>query len=222
MRTIDCNTFLDYLERRMEGDRDADAEAHHRYCRQCQSLVQDLEAIRVSARELGEEAMEAPARVWTSLHAQLVQEGLIRQPGFGQKAAAWLGEMHIAFPRPVLAGAYLVLMVAGGLALGWYHSSSSSNSADSRWYNGTRADLAGFSSALASAEPASYGGDDPNPVVAASLHRNLALVDNYIKLCEESVREEPQNEMAREYLYDAYQQKAELLSEISERGVGGR
>lgn len=58
-----------------------------------------------------------------------------------------------------------------------------------------------------------------NPLVTASLHRDLAVVDNYIALCEKSVREEPENEMARDYLYGAYKQKAELLADMSEHGV---
>ena len=66
------------------------------------------------------------------------------------------------------------------------------------------------------------GLDEPNPVVAASFHKNLVLVDNYIKLCEKSVREEPQNELARDYLYDAYHQKADLLDQISDRGEESR
>jgi hypothetical protein len=37
-------------------------------------------------------------------------------------------------------------------------------------------------------------------------------------MCEKSVREEPENELARDYLYGAYQQKADLLAEMSERG----
>ena len=63
---------------------------------------------------------------------------------------------------------------------------------------------------------------ESNPVVTASLHDNLAIVDNYIALCEKSVREEPENEIARDYLYDAYQQKADLLAQMTERGVNGR
>ena len=43
------------------------------------------------------------------------------------------------------------------------------------------------------------------------MHQNLAIVDNYIALCEKSVSEEPENEVARDYLYEAYQQKADLL-----------
>ena len=63
---------------------------------------------------------------------------------------------------------------------------------------------------------------EPNPEVAASLHSNLAIVDNYIALCEKSVREDPEDEVARDYLYGAYQQKADLLAQISERGDYGR
>jgi hypothetical protein len=40
-------------------------------------------------------------------------------------------------------------------------------------------------------------------------------------MCEKSVREEPQNDVAREYLYGAYQQKAELLAMMVERGALG-
>jgi hypothetical protein len=41
-------------------------------------------------------------------------------------------------------------------------------------------------------------------------------------LCEKSVNEEPENELARDYLFEAYQQKADLLSQLSERGGYGR
>jgi hypothetical protein len=41
-------------------------------------------------------------------------------------------------------------------------------------------------------------------------------------LCEKSVREDPEDEVARDYLYDAYHQKADLLAQISERGDYGR
>jgi hypothetical protein len=35
------------------------------------------------------------------------------------------------------------------------------------------------------------------------------------------VREEPGNDVAREYLYDAYKQKSELLAMTMERGAWG-
>jgi hypothetical protein len=57
--------------------------------------------------------------------------------------------------------------------------------------------------------------------VADSIRRNLGIVDNFIAMCENSVREQPDNEMAREYLYGAYEQKAELLATATNRSMTG-
>jgi hypothetical protein len=75
-----------------------------------------------------------------------------------------------------------------------------------------------LSAQLMSAEKASFSSSPASETpVTASLHQNLEIVDNYISLCENSVREEPENELAREYLYEAYQQKADLLAQLNER-----
>jgi len=57
--------------------------------------------------------------------------------------------------------------------------------------------------------------------VTDSIRRNLEIVDNFIALCEKSVREQPDNQMAREYLYGAYQQKAEVLATAMNRSTTG-
>ena len=88
---------------------------------------------------------------------------------------------------------------------------------DYRWIQGT--ETAKLGADLDSVEQNTVASfPNYNPVVTASLHQNLAIVDNYIALCEKSVREEPENEMARDYLYGAYEQKADLLAQMAERG----
>jgi hypothetical protein len=57
--------------------------------------------------------------------------------------------------------------------------------------------------------------------VTSSIRRNMQIVDNFIVLCEKSVREQPDNQMAKEYLYGAYQQKAELLASAMNRSRTG-
>jgi hypothetical protein len=57
--------------------------------------------------------------------------------------------------------------------------------------------------------------------VTDSIRRNLQIVDNFIAMCEKDVREQPDNQMAREYLYGAYQQKAELLATAMNRNMTG-
>ena len=89
--------------------------------------------------------------------------------------------------------------------------------------SGTRDTTGALSAELQTAERDSVSAMSvSDPVVTASLHDNLAIVDNYISLCEKSVREDPENEIARDYLYEAYEQKADLLAQMTERGVSGR
>ena len=88
-----------------------------------------------------------------------------------------------------------------------------------RWTQGTEAATQTIQANLGNFElhevSALHG---PNQAVNASFSKNLQIVDKYIAMCEKSVREEPENELARDYLYGAYQQKADLLAEMSERG----
>jgi hypothetical protein len=58
-----------------------------------------------------------------------------------------------------------------------------------------------------------------NPVLASSLRENLGIVDNLIAVCEESVREQPDDPISRDYLYGAYQQKAVLLATATDRSA---
>jgi hypothetical protein len=58
-----------------------------------------------------------------------------------------------------------------------------------------------------------------NPVLASSLRENLGIVDNLIAVCEKSVREQPDDPMARDYLYGAYEQKAVLLATATDRSA---
>lgn len=224
MATITCRDFLAYLEPWMEGERPPDAQAHVRTCSHCSGVIKDLEAIHTEAGSWNASEQDAPERVWTALRAQLEQEGLIHDTipaGEGRARAAapsagWFAGLFPRLPRPVLAGAYLAALVAVAFALS---GPVNKRVNESRWLKGTQISTSPLSAQLNFAEQNSNSYvSRSSPVVAASLHQNLAIVDNYIALCEKSVSEDPQNEVARDYLYEAYQQKADLLTQMTERG----
>jgi hypothetical protein len=220
MATITCRDFLAYLEPWMEGERPPDAQAHVRTCSHCSSVIKDLEAIHTEARSWRASEQDAPERVWTSLRAQLEQEGLIRDTTPAHEAATpragWFSRLFPRLPRPVLAGAYLAALVAVAFALS---GPVNKRVNEARWLKGTQISTSPLSAQLNFAEQNSNSYvSRSNPVVSASLHQNLAIVDNYIALCEKSVSEDPQNEVARDYLFEAYQQKADLLTQLTERG----
>ncbi|MGC2506004.1 MAG: hypothetical protein WA369_05055, partial [Candidatus Acidiferrales bacterium] len=125
-----------------------------------------------------------------------------------------------AIPRPALAGAYLVALLALGLTA---TGPGARKSDDARWLSRMDNSTEPLSAQLDTAEQDTFSSlKNADPVVAASLQKNLAIVDNYIVLCEKSVREDPQDEDARDYLYGAYQQKADLLAQMSDRGDNGQ
>jgi hypothetical protein len=234
MEALNCSQFLaDHLESWLDGARPAEAEAHLRDCPSCRSVANDVGAIASLARTMADEDPNPPARVWVALRARMEEEGLIAQ-GAGDlvakpappapRASGWFGWLPGAMPRPALAVVYLALMAAGGFLIGHHHTIQPNNdNVSDVWYNNTHSSATRVSAVLDTAEENTLSGlHEPNPVVAASFHNNLVLVDNYIKLCEKSVREEPQNELARDYLYDAYHQKADLLDQISDRGEESR
>ena len=89
MSTMGCSEFIDQLESWMEGERHPDArERMCRVARRCRSFAADLDAIQAAAPTLSIADPEPPARVWSALRSQLVEEGLIRD-SVRSRVAAW-------------------------------------------------------------------------------------------------------------------------------------
>jgi hypothetical protein len=210
MPATQCSDFQDQLDVWMEGDHSAEAQAHVRACSACRDLIADLQNICAAGRALGE--TQPPPRVWAAIRARLEEEHLVGARGW----RSWLPSFGMSWPRPAVAMATLAVLVAGAFLLG-IEARNYNNL--QRWTEGTEALTQPLQANLGNFElhevSALHG---PNQAVNASLQKNLRIVDNYIAMCEKSVREEPENELARDYLYDAYQQKADLLAEMSERG----
>lgn len=57
-----------------------------------------------------------------------------------------------------------------------------------------------------------------NSRVDASLRDNLRTLNEFIAECEKHLKQNPQDQLAREYLYSAYQQKADLLAAMMDSG----
>ena len=57
-----------------------------------------------------------------------------------------------------------------------------------------------------------------NATVDASMRQNLRTLNEFISECEARLRQNPQDQLTREYLRMAYQQKAELLTAMMDSG----
>lgn len=206
----DCKVQLENLSGWFEGQRSPGFSEHLRTCSDCRTLVEDLEAIRLAAPGLAE--AEPPERVWISLRLELEAEGIIRQP----RRSSWLEGFFLPSPRPALAGAYAGVLLIAGLLLG----SQASQLQHSVWEESSLVADSGVESQLNSVEKATLATyREPNPEVSDTVQGDLSMIDNYIVLCQKSVKDMPQSEIARDYLNKAYQQKADLLAVMSSRGI---
>jgi hypothetical protein len=199
------------------------AQAHVATCRHCQDFVADFATIVSVANELPAEA-EPPARVWISLQAQLELEGIIKTPAIPARGArsAWWRGFNDLFRSRALATATVGLLIAAAGVLEWRQPPEESSvpvspAAKPAWQiafkqtatvlNGQEVDLRNMQ--LASTSPAAPVDD--------SYRQSLQQVDEFIADCERRVNTAPQDDLAREYLSNAYQQKAELLSAMMDR-----
>lgn len=202
------------------------ARAHLAQCRACRNYVADLTSIVDAAGKLPAE-IAPPERVWVSLRAQLEAEGIIKTPS--EQAAAdrapWWLSLSGLFRTRALAAATVGLLIF--VAAFYQVRHEVAPSPDAAQVNpklpalapDISQSLASTASTLNEQEPLAKGMilSSTSPV-DASLRENLQKVDEFIADCERRLKEEPQDELAREYLSAAYQQKAELLSAMIERG----
>ena len=196
------------------------ARVHLATCSYCRKFVADLATIVSIANKLPAD-VEPPARVWNSLRVQLELEGIIKKPLISTSGehSSWWHSFNELFRSRALATAAvgLVIVAAGFLQLRQKPDTSLQP-------NGT---AAGPTSQIAFAQTAKVLNDQEIDLrnmhlagtspVDSSFRENLQQVDEFIADCERHLKAEPQDELAREYLSNAYQQKAELLSAMMDR-----
>ena len=220
MSPIQCAQFEQMLETQPDAPLSGAAGAHMDSCVRCHLLWSDLEAVRAAGAEWGAEEVSPPERIWTALRVQLESEGLIRERSGGRDwLASWLG----ATPRWALAGASVSLLLIAGMLASFQTTES-----DIRAGLPMRLSIAAAPKVEISELGKTLDGDlkrvldsfpEGSALLASSFRENLGIVDNLIAVCEKSVREQPDDPMARDYLYGAYEQKAVLLATATDRSA---
>ena len=225
---MQCEHFEQFLVQEDEGTLPKTALSHMEGCQACRALSADFGAIHEMALGLGAEGIAPPERVWVSLRNQLEAEGLIRGPQTESPKASDSGHGWWAvFQRPAFAGVFLGLVLAAASTIGYWSNSPQTASRDSQLAPQQEVSSVPTAESVFKEEVLTVGSDSfpgverQDTAVTDSIRRNLQIVDNFIALCENSVREQPDNPMAREYLYGAYQQKAELLATATSRSLTG-
>jgi hypothetical protein len=198
----------------------AEVSAHLSECRECRNFLADLTSIVDVARKMPSE-IAPPERIWISLRAQLESEGIIKEPVLAPAAerASWWRGFGDLFRSRALATVTVGALIAAAAVLQIANDNRVIEPPSPQPSVVALNDFTATRATLNDQEPVARGMilASTSPV-DASLRDNLQTVDDFIADCERRVKEEPQDDLAREYLANAYQQKAELLSTMMDRG----
>lgn len=213
--TEDCRRFHLELADYLEGVAHPFVSQHSTECPYCAACLADLEVLRVESRALPQ-AEEVSPVVWANIRARLEADGLIRVSSpWWQK---WLGFMSPAHARAAM-GALAALAILGAVVLVPMRSRPDLS---------RRPNVAAVVSTVPGIDEnlvktvsdmeATFRGQEDffEPSLKETYDKGLASLNNSIDECTKSVRENPENSLAHEYLVAAYTQKAQLLSSAIE------
>jgi hypothetical protein len=196
-----CTEFEKYLPDIIDGEVEVENSAHLKECAACSELVSDLKAICSEARHLDSDCEPSP-RVWANIQRTLESEGLIRpalQPGGvlaqsrRRSLAAWL--------LPVTA---LVVLGVGALIYSNRPSPVVATNSDAP---------VSLSSSGGPSATIQVDSDDEellsqvSPSARAAYADNLRSVNAFIHDAQEDLRQNPNDDDARHFLMEAYEQK---------------
>ena len=212
---MQCRDIAEVLEQEGLAPLAEAARAHVDHCPHCQDYIADLETIVSAAHELPAE-VEPPSRIWMALRAQLAREGLIKEPVTSPKEepSSWWNGFRGFFRSRALATIAVGALIAAAAMVELRQPPEPRSAAlplppevvaTVNQLNEQEVDVRNMR--LASTSP-----------VDQALEQNLKEIDDFIADCERHLKGNPQDQLAREYLYNAYRQKAELLAAMLDRG----
>jgi predicted anti-sigma-YlaC factor YlaD len=211
---MQCRELEVFFEREGLAPLSAAARQHLSECHACKHFFDDVSSIVALAHQLPAE-LEPPEHIWISIRNELVREGTIRGFSSNRAAAPWWQSFAELFrTRSLATAAVAMVMIVVAFLLGSKPREQVLQVQEDP-YASTVTALSQQEHDLANMQLASTG---ETSAVDASLRQNLEQVNEFIADCERRVREVPSDELAREYLTNAYQQKAQLLSAMMDRG----
>ena len=190
---------------------------HASECAFCAVVLADLRTVISESAALGFE--EPPPRVWANIRAALEAEGAFREPrGWW---ARWVAQLA-PVPSPAAVGvlaSLVILALSLSVSPGVFGPKTAPAGPTAKPTEEAVASPQVSGEDIALAETikeleSSYQVRKTSfePADKDTYEKSLVSLNNSIREARDSVKEEPANALAREYLVAAYEQKAEVLS----------
>lgn len=208
----------------MEEGRRIDVEAHLRECASCREMKADLHRIRAAAGHLP--MAPVPRRVWAKVSAQLsASDGReVERAGlFHLLFGSW--RLRIAWGGALVLAAIVLTVALPRVRSGGAPQQAAKTPAaqavhpnDVELVQSVESELQlaeqHYEKAIAGLEQITKAGEGTlDPKLAATLQKNLGVVDQAIRDSRMALQTQPTNEVAQESLFEAFRRKVSVLQE---------
>lgn len=197
---MNCTEFQNALPDFIDGGAAPEAEGHLKSCAACAGLVTDLREIAGQARLLA--ASEEPGpQVWERIAESVESEAMARPDAAPLRRALWWGAEQSRWAIPAWAATVAALLLLS-------------------FQLNTMRQVPATPTGVAVVQPAALVDNDDlelleavakrHPNKRARYRAHIEAVNASIRDAKRSVEEDPANELARERLIQAYDQKSAL------------
>jgi hypothetical protein len=197
----------------LEGGWTIEQEAHLESCSACSELMSDLDAISAQARLL-RDCEEPSPRVWNSIEIELRDEGLIREAQAERPLLPTISPSRKLGWLLPLAAAVLIVV---GVVLHQY-GPGQRQMARTLPTPAVTARLQTSSNTPEDEQLLTAVGARA-PAMRAVYEADLQKVNAYIRDAEQSARNDPNDEIAQQYLMNAYEQRAMVYEMALDRSL---
>jgi anti-sigma factor RsiW len=200
--------------------RRAELEQHLAQCEPCRRMADDLRRIHDVAASLDHPA--PPDRVWLQIAGRLRQAGRVAAPPQRTAARGRYAPLAIAASLMLIVGASLYVLYSQV----WRQDAQQAATSATRDGNPAQGDAVQgvesefrlaeqhYQNAIAKLEEAAKSDNEViDAKTAATLQKNLQVIDQAISESRAALRSEPQSAPARDSLFDALKRKVVLLQD---------
>ena len=224
-----CERYLNAIHELVDGTlgpiRRAELELHLESCDRCRALAADLQEIVRTAKSLDE--ITPPARVWTSLSAQLRAERGMTPPASTLVRHRSVALLAIAAALVLAVGASLFLLRTSPVPPAASSTASTApepataqspapapgNAAPDDPVQSVVIELAATEKQFQRLVEASEASNSVDQKTAAAMQKNLQVMNEAINETRKALDADPQNAPARASLYEVLKQKIQFLQE---------
>jgi anti-sigma factor RsiW len=214
-------TLNDYADDALTGAARTDVERHLESCSICRGVVDDLRAITRATRALT--PIDPPSAAWERIAAQIRREPSVAPPASAGVPSSIGG--HLRRWGWLAAAAVIAIATVVGLRLGPMATRHAAPPSAPPVEAAPTADAQSVESELRQAEAhydkaikgleqiTSAGKGALDPKTAATLQKNLSVIDQAISESRAAVQSEPNSEPAQASLLDSFKMKLSLLQD---------